>query len=95
MLAYVIRCVRTYTIRWVDALVEPVDVLVEPVDVLVDPFTILLTAHEHDLLTPLSQMFLFSKRSAAVIDGSEKRNDWLNLELQNSYVIERLSNISR
>ena len=36
-------------------------------------------------------MFLFSKRSAAVIDGSEKRNGWLNFELQSPYVIENLS----
>ena len=33
-----------------------------------------ITVHKNDILTPLSQTFLFSKRSAAVIDGSEKRN---------------------
>ena len=40
-----------------------------------------ITTHEHNLLTPLGYTLLFSKRSAAVIDSSEKRNDWLNLEL--------------
>ena len=52
-----------------------------------------ITAYEHDLLTPLSQTFLFSKRPSAVIDSSEKCNDWLNLELQSPLVIERRSNI--
>ena len=47
-----------------------------------------ITVHEHDLLTMLSQMCLFSKRSAAVIDGSEKCSNWLNLELQSLHVIE-------
>ena len=50
-----------------------------------------IAAHEHDLLTPLSKAFLFFKRSAAVIDGSEKRNGWLNFELQSPHVIERSS----
>ena len=49
-----------------------------------------ITAHEHDL-APLNQMVLFSKRSAAVIDGSEKHNSWLNFELQSPHVIERCS----
>ena len=41
-----------------------------------------ITAHEHDLLTPLSQTLLFAKRSGAVLDAdSEKRNGWLNFEL--------------
>ena len=31
---------------------------------------------------------MFSLRSAAVIDGSEKRNGWLNFELQSPHVIE-------
>ena len=53
----------------------------------------LITVHEHDLLTLLSHMLLFSKRSAGVIDCSEKSNGWLNLELQCPYVIERLSKI--
>ena len=44
------------------------------------------------ILIPLSQM-LFSKRSASVIDGSEKRNGWLNLEVQSPYVIERRSKL--
>ena len=34
---------------------------------------------------------MFSKRSAAVIDGSEKRNGWLNFERQSPHVIERRS----
>ena len=46
-----------------------------------------ITAHEHELLTPLSQTLLFSKWSAAVIDGSEKCNSWLNHELQSLRVI--------
>ena len=46
----------------------------------------------NNLLTPLSKTFLFSKRSAAVIDGSEKRNGWLNFERQSPHVIERRSN---
>ena len=41
-----------------------------------------IIAHEHELLTSLRQAFLFSKRSTAVIDGNEKRNGWLNFELQ-------------
>ena len=39
----------------------------------------------------LSKTFLFSKSSAAVIDGSEKRNGWLNFERQSPHVIERRS----
>ena len=46
----------------------------------------------NNLLTPLSKTFLFSKRSAAVIDGSAKRNGWLNFERQSPHVIERRSN---
>ena len=46
-----------------------------------------ITAHEHDLLTPLAKRYFFSKRSTAVIDGSEKRNGWLNHELQSPRVI--------
>ena len=34
---------------------------------------------------------MFSKRSATVIDGSEKRNGWLNFEPQSPHVIERRS----
>ena len=45
----------------------------------------------NNLLTLLSKTFLFSKRSAAVIDGSEKRNGWLNFERQSPHVIERRS----
>ena len=48
-----------------------------------------ITAHKHDLLT---HTFLFSQRSAAVIDSSEKRNGWLNFELQSPHVIEGHSN---
>ena len=36
---------------------------------------------------------MFSKRSATVIDGSEKRNGWLNFERQSPHVIERRSNV--
>ena len=36
-------------------------------------------------------MSLLFKRSAAVVDGSEKRNGWLNLELQSPHAIERHS----
>lgn len=39
---------------------------------------------------PLSQTLLFCKRSAAVIDGSEKPNDWLNLELQTFVLSETI-----
>ena len=46
-----------------------------------------ITAHEHELLTPLRQTLLFSKWSAAVIDGSEKCDSWLNHELQSPRVI--------
>ena len=35
---------------------------------------------------------MFSKRTAAVIDSSEKRNGWLNFQLQSPHVIERRSN---
>ena len=42
-------------------------------------------------MTPMSQMFLFSKKSADVIDGSEKCNGWLNFELLSLCVIERCS----
>ena len=44
-----------------------------------------ITAHEHDLLTPL--------RSAAVTDVCEERNSWLNVEPQSPHVIERRSNV--
>ena len=54
-----------------------------------------ITSYEHDLLTPLSQTLLFSKRSTAVIDGSEKRNSCLNLENQSPHIIERCGNYSR
>ena len=42
-----------------------------------------------NLLMLLSQTLLFPKRSIAVIDGSEKRNGWLNLELQSLHAIAR------
>ena len=35
-----------------------------------------ITAHEHDLLTLVSQTFLFPMRSSAVIDRNEKHNGW-------------------
>ena len=54
-----------------------------------------ITIAQNDLLTPLRKMFLFSKRSAVVIDGSEKRNDSLNFELQILHVIERYSIITK
>ena len=50
---------------------------------------------EHNLLTLLRQTLLFSKRSAAVIDGSEKRNGWLNLELQSLHVVTAVTNNTR
>ena len=37
---------------------------------------------------------MFSKRSAAVIDGSEKRNGSLNFERQSPHVIERRSKLN-
>ena len=40
---------------------------------------------------PSTKENLFSKTFATVIDGSEKRNCWLSLELQSSHVIERRS----
>ena len=52
-----------------------------------------ITAHEHDLLTPLSQTLLFAKKFVAVIDVSEKKNGWLNLELQSLHVIEKRSKL--
>ena len=45
------------------------------------------------LLTPLRQTLLFSTRSAAVTDSSEKYNGWLNLELQSPHVIDRCSKL--
>ena len=48
-----------------------------------------ITAHEHDLLT-IEPNVLFSRRSAAVIDGSEKRYGWLNF-VKSPHVIERRS----
>ena len=44
-----------------------------------------------NLLMLLSQALLFSKRSIAVIDGSEKHYGWLNLELQSLHAIEMCS----
>ena len=46
-------------------------------------------------IDPVEPNVLFSTRSAAMIDGSEKRNDWLHFELQSPHVIERRSNPRR
>ena len=40
-------------------------------------------------ITVQEMTFLLSKISSAVVDGSEKRNGWLNFELQSPHVIER------
>ena len=51
-----------------------------------------ITAHEREVLhDPAERNALFSKSSAAVIDGSGKRNGWLNVELQSADIIERCS----
>ena len=54
-----------------------------------------IKARERDLLTLLNSTSLFFETSATVIDGSEKLNRQLNLELQSSHVSERCSKFYR